>query len=112
MLLRFWYRLIAVLYIAFIFLSSAVFFLVAALIWLFTYPFDRRLRLLHQFTCFWASLYIWIFPPWSVSVEGRDRFMDNETYVIVSNHQSLVDILVAFTLFKHFKCFGLLCGQI
>ncbi len=29
--------------------------------------------------------------------------MDNETYVIVSNHQSLVDILVAFTLFKHFK---------
>lgn len=103
MLLRFWYRLIAVLYIAFIFLTSAVFFLVAALIWLFTYPVDRRLSLLHQFTCFWASLYIWIFPPWSVSVAGRDHFMDNETYVIVSNHQSLVDILVAFTLFKHFK---------
>lgn len=103
MLQRFWYRLIAVLYIFFVFLTSAIFFVIAVLIWLVTLPFDRRLTLLHRFTCFWASLYIWVFPPWSVDINGRDRILDSETYVIVSNHQSLVDILVAFTLFKHFK---------
>ncbi len=97
------YRLIAVLYIAFVFATSSVFFMVACLIWLVTRPFDRRLRLLHRFTCFWASLYIWVFPPWQVEVTGREHIDDAATYVIVSNHQSLVDILAAFMLFRHFK---------
>lgn len=66
-------RLIAILYIAFVFASSSVFFLVALLIWLTTYLFDKRLWLLHQFTCFWASLYIWKFPPWTVTVTGREH---------------------------------------
>lgn len=103
MLQRFWYRLIAILYIAFVFLTSSVFFLIAILIWIFTYPFDRRLWLLHRFTCLWATLYIWVMPPWSVTVRNRELINDSETYIIVSNHQSLVDILVAFTLFTHFK---------
>ena len=42
-------------------------------------------------------------PPWSVSIEGKEHIDANDTYIIVSNHQSLVDILVAFTLFTHFK---------
>jgi 1-acyl-sn-glycerol-3-phosphate acyltransferase len=97
------YRLIAIIYIAFVFLTSSLFFLLALLIWLLTAPFDKRLWLLHQFTCLWATLYIWVMPPWSVSVHDREKIDPDKTYVIVSNHQSLVDILVAFTLFIHFK---------
>lgn len=97
------YRLIALIYIAFVFLTSSVFFCIALLIWIATAAFDQRLTLLHRFTCFWASLYIWVFPPWQVSVEGHENINPDHTYVIVSNHQSLVDILVAFTLFIHFK---------
>ena len=96
-------RLVATLLITFVFATSTVFFLVALCIWLVTYFLDPRLWLLHRFTCFWASLYIWIFPPWQVTVNGREKIDKNKTYVIVSNHQSLVDILVAFTLFTHFK---------
>ena len=103
MLQKIYYRFIAVLYISFVFLTSAVFFVIALGIWLVTAPFDRRLWLLHRFTCFWASLYIWVMPPWSVQITGKEHIDPNETYVIVSNHQSLVDILVAFTLFTHFK---------
>ncbi len=103
MLQRLIYRSIAVLYIAFVFVTSALFFLIALAIFITTCLFDRRLTLLHQFTCFWASLYIWVMPPWSVSVQGRENIDPETTYVIVSNHQSLVDILVAFTLFNHFK---------
>lgn len=97
------YPLIASLYISFVFLTSAFFFLVAILIRLVTYPYDHRLKFLHKFTCFWASLYIWLFPPWSVVIQGKEKIDENETYIIVSNHQSLVDILVAFALFIHFK---------
>jgi len=100
---RLLYRFIAILYITFIFATSVFFFLVALMIWLVTFPFDRRLTLLHKFTCLWASLYIWVFPPWSVTVHGRHKIDPKQTYIIVSNHQSMVDILVAFTLFTHFK---------
>ena len=97
------YRFVAILYITFIFVTSFFFFPFAVLLRLVTAPFDRRLTLLHKFTCFWASLYIWVFPPWSVTVHGREKIDPNKTYVIVSNHQSMVDILAAFTLFTHFK---------
>jgi len=103
MLQRLYNRLIALLYITFVFVTSSAFFLIAILIWLTTKLIDPRLALLHKFTCFWASLYIWVMPPWSVNIKGKSNIDPNETYVIVSNHQSLVDILVAFTLFTHFK---------
>ena len=96
-------RVIAVLFIAFISLSSIALFPIAFIIWLATVAFDTRLWLLHRFTCFWASLYIRIFPPWTVTLRGREKIDPRKTYVIVSNHQSLVDILVAFSLFVHFK---------
>jgi len=96
-------RFIAILFTCFVFLSSILFFPVALVIWLVTIAFDRRLRWLHQFTCFWASLYLWVCPFWRVTIHGREKIEKNKTYVMVSNHQSLVDILIAFSLFVDFK---------
>jgi 1-acyl-sn-glycerol-3-phosphate acyltransferase len=96
-------RTVAISLIVFVVLSSMVLFVVALLIWMATVLFDRRLVILHRFTCFWAYLYLWIFPAWSVSVEGREKIDRDKTYIMVSNHQSLVDILVVFSLFTHFK---------
>ena len=56
---------------AFMAVSSLLLFPVALLVWAVTAPFDRRLRALHQFTCFWASLYSWTNPVWRVRVEGH-----------------------------------------
>lgn len=88
---------------AFLVLSSFALFPVAVGVWALTAPFDRRLVVLHRFTCFWASLYTWLNPAWPVSVEGREQIDPRVPYVMVSNHQSLVDILVLFRLFRHFK---------
>src|SRR5690606_31524813 len=68
-----------------------------------TAAFDRRLAVLHQFTCFWGSLYTWVNPLWPVAVHGREKIRPGETYVMVANHLSLLDILVLFRLFRHFK---------
>jgi len=75
----------------------------ALLLWAVTAPFDRRLRALHLYACAWASLYTYVFPYWTVTVRHRERIRDGETYVLVANHQSLIDILVLFRLFVHFK---------
>src|SRR5882724_9659342 len=87
----------------FLVLSSVVLFPVAVLVWAVTAPFDRRLVGLHRFTCFWASLYTWLNPAWRVRVEGREKIRRGAAYVMVANHQSLLDILVLFRLFVHFK---------
>ena len=78
-------------------------FVGALLLWAVTAPFDRRLRALHLYACAWASLYTYVFPYWTVTVRHRERIRDGATYVLVANHQSLIDILVLFRLYKHFK---------
>ena len=96
-------RIIAIFYIAFVAVTSAFFFCVALVIWLLTVLFDKRLVLLHLFSSFWASVYLWAMPAWSVRVEGRNTIRMRDRYVIVSNHQSQLDILMAFNLFFPFK---------
>ncbi|NQZ97655.1 MAG: 1-acyl-sn-glycerol-3-phosphate acyltransferase [Myxococcales bacterium] len=88
---------------AFLIASSILLFPIALGIWLVTLPFDPRRRVLHQFTCFWGSLYTWLNPAWPVTIVGREKIDPGATYVMVANHQSLLDILVLFRLFTHFK---------
>jgi 1-acyl-sn-glycerol-3-phosphate acyltransferase len=96
-------RLLSTLFWVFMTISSLLLFPVALIIWAVTVLFDRRLVVLHQFTCFWASIYTWLNPGWRVRVEGREKIRNDTPYMMVANHQSLLDILVLFRLFKHFK---------
>ena len=96
-------KLVAITFLSFIAISSVVLFVGALLIWAVTRWFDPRLVLLHLYTSFWGSLYVWVMPAWSVNRSGRDNIDWSRTYVVVSNHQSLLDILIAFSLFFPFK---------
>jgi 1-acyl-sn-glycerol-3-phosphate acyltransferase len=96
-------RLGSTLFWIFLVVTSILLFPLALLIWALTVLFDQRLVLLHRFTCFWASLYSWFNPVWRVRIEGREKIAPNTAYVMVANHQSLLDILVLFRLFVHYK---------
>lgn len=96
-------RILSSLFWLFIIVSSLALLPIAFLIWAATVLIDRRLVLLHRFTCFWASLYTWLNPVWRVRIEGREKIRSDTAYVMVANHMSLLDILVLFRLFKHFK---------
>lgn len=84
-------------------ITSIPLFLIALVLRIVTYPFDRQLKLLHLFTCFWASLYTWMVPAWKIKIEGRKHVRKGIPYVMVANHQSHLDVLVLFRLFCHFK---------
>ena len=88
---------------AFLVVSSIVLFPIALVIWATTARIDPKKKLLHRFTCFWGSLYTWLNPAWPVTLEGREHIRSDATYVMVANHQSLLDILVLFRLFRHYK---------
>ena len=95
--------LISLLYWIFFALSLAVLFFPALAIWLLTLPFDRDRRILHGYTCLWASLYTWVNPFLRVVIEGRENLRRGETYVICANHCSLLDIPLLYRLRVHFK---------
>jgi 1-acyl-sn-glycerol-3-phosphate acyltransferase len=95
--------LISLAFWGFVLLTSAFLFPIAFVIRIVTTPFDRRLIILHRFSCFWASLYTWCNSAWHVRIDGKEKIDRRTAYIMVANHQSLVDILVLFRLFVHFK---------
>jgi 1-acyl-sn-glycerol-3-phosphate acyltransferase len=84
-------------------LTNIAMFAIACVIWLLTRPFGKKLYLLHQFSSFWGHSYMWINPLWPTRIYGRENIRPERTYVIISNHQSMLDILVLYGLFRHYK---------
>lgn len=92
-----------VLMVGFISITSIFLFLIAFLIWIVTYFFDKKLKILHLYSSFWAAIYLWIWPGLKIKIEGRDKIRKDATYMVISNHQSQIDILAYFAVFFHFK---------
>ncbi len=88
---------------SFFVLSSMILVIGAALIRIVSKAFDPNLKILQQYSCFWGSLYLWANPFWSLKKIGFEKVDRKKTYVIVSNHQSMADILDIFNTFLHFK---------
>ncbi|GHT24165.1 hypothetical protein FACS189430_08620 [Bacteroidia bacterium] len=101
------YRHLSSIYLCLLFfVTSLVFFVIAVILRVTTVWFDRKLTVLHLFSCFWAACYTWLNPLWRVSVTGRDNIQKGKVYVMVSNHQSVVDILVLYRILKPYKWVG------
>ncbi len=84
-------------------ITSIIMFTGACIIWLLTRWFDRRLVILHLFSAFWGSIYIWFNPMWRVRIRGRKNLPWRKPAMLVSNHQSMLDILVLYQLFSPYK---------
>src|SRR6185437_9428296 len=93
----------SVVYWIFLCSTCVTYFAGAVAIWALTWPFDRKRRILHLYSCFWAQTYFWVNPLWRLRIEGRDKLPWHGPAVIVANHQSLGDILVLFGLFRPYK---------
>jgi 1-acyl-sn-glycerol-3-phosphate acyltransferase len=93
----------SVLFWVFFTITMVVLFFPALLIWLITLPFDRNKRVLHQYSCFWGSLYTWFNPFLKVKIEGKETLERGRSYVYCANHQSMMDIVILYRLFLHFK---------
>lgn len=97
------YIIVNILLWIFFILSSALLVVGALAIFLLTYFWDTNRKILHAYSCFWASLYIWSNPLWVLRKRGLRNAERGKAYVIVSNHQSMVDILAIYNTFLHFK---------
>ncbi len=63
-------------------------------------PFDRRRAIGHWWATRWGRWCVKVNPAWTCSVEGE---VPKGHFVIIANHESMGDIMVAFHLDHHFK---------
>lgn len=80
-----------------------VLFPVTFIIWLIVLPFDRNKVVIHSILSYQSLVLINIIPIWKIKTEGRENAKKGETYVIISNHQSLLDTLFINSLRFRFK---------
>jgi 1-acyl-sn-glycerol-3-phosphate acyltransferase len=84
-------------------LGTAVMYFIWFPIFLITSPFDRTRRLGHWYATVWGRGILWLNPKWSWRVVSNDKIPRGRPLVVVSNHQGMGDIMMAFTLDLHFK---------
>jgi len=73
------------------------------IIWLIVLPFDRERSVIHWLLMFQSLILVWLIPIWKIKIEGREKAVKGTTYVIISNHQSILDILFINSLRYKFK---------
>ncbi len=65
--------------------------------------FDSARKRIHPFISNWAKVILVICPVMNVHVECEERIDEKNAYILVANHQSVADILVALHLNQSFK---------
>lgn len=84
-------------------LVNLVMFIGATVCFVLTVAVDKRRIVQHLYSCFWAQIMFYINPFWRLKIEGRDKLPWKGAAVLVSNHESLGDILVLFGLYRPYK---------
>jgi len=92
--LIFWLLLIGVIIVLFPF---------SLLLWIIVYPFDHNRSVIHWWLIHEFNTLAMIMPVWGIKVEGQEKMVPKTPYIIISNHQSLLDILILFRLKCNFK---------
>ena len=80
-----------------------ILFPLTLVIWLIVLPFDRSRYVTHWVLVYQAIIMSAIIPIWKIRIEGRNKAVRGSTYVIIANHQSLLDILLINCLRYRFK---------
>ena len=73
------------------------------IIWLLVLPFDRERVVIHWLLVYQGLLLVYLLPIWKIEIKGREKAVRGLTYVIISNHQSILDILLMNCLRYNYK---------
>lgn len=81
-----------------ILLYLAVLFFVITL-----YPLDKKRKVAHAQCYWWSDILTRFNPYWNIRTRGLENIDKKKTYVIVANHESLVDIIILYRIKTQFK---------
>ncbi|MBN1143113.1 MAG: 1-acyl-sn-glycerol-3-phosphate acyltransferase [Bacteroidales bacterium] len=87
----------------FILASILPLFLIYFVLWFICLPFDRKKAITHGFTVLWTRLYLTLNPFWKIRLKNPHRINPAGKYILISNHQSVIDIALLLQLRINFK---------
>jgi len=97
------FKVFSIIYWIFFVVSALIIFPVYLLLYLVTFFIDRHRKVVHYFTRIWALFYLYVNPLIKFKVENLKIINKDKTYVIISNHQSMLDIFILYILPIHFR---------
>lgn len=80
-----------------------ILFPVTFILWVLVFPFDKEKVVLHWLLMYQSFVLTKLMPIWKIDIKGREKAAKGTTYVIISNHQSILDILLINCLRYRFK---------
>ncbi len=83
--------------------ACLLYFPIFALCWIFTAPFEKNKKTLSKYTRVFGKLIIYSSPWWKVKVNGVENIDPNKQYIIMVNHQSMLDIPLTTFIKKNMK---------
>ena len=95
--------MLSALYYIFLVLLCTVFMIVSAVALVVCWPFDRARRVVHELSRVLVRIFFFIPPLWRVRVVGREFVDKRKSYVIVLNHNTVVDIPALYYLPLNFR---------
>jgi 1-acyl-sn-glycerol-3-phosphate acyltransferase len=100
-------RIKRIIFSGFAYLYSAmvlvVMIVITFLTMVLTRPFDSKGRILNKISSLYGALFIWGNPMWSIKISGKENIPVDGAYILISNHQSMTDIMALYSTFIHFK---------
>ncbi|MDR1415923.1 MAG: 1-acyl-sn-glycerol-3-phosphate acyltransferase [Prevotellaceae bacterium] len=96
-------KIYTVLFIVYFLISAPILVLISALLFVLLLPFDRKRKVQHRFSVFISGQYFFLSPFCRVVVKGRENVDRRQAYVITSNHQSMLDIVLLYSVPLFFK---------
>ena len=72
-------------------------------IWFLVLPVDRERVIVHWLLVHQSFILVKLIPIWKIHVEGLEKAVKGTTFVIISNHQSILDILLLNCLRLKYK---------
>jgi 1-acyl-sn-glycerol-3-phosphate acyltransferase len=83
-------------------ISMIVFWVIFFILWIFSMPFDRNHNFTQKLTWYWATFYVVVYPLWEIELIDKQKIIKEKPCIAISNHQSLLDIMILFHLYAYF----------
>ncbi len=96
-------KIYTVLFVIYFLITAPAFVVISAILFVLLYPFDPKRKVQHRFSSFIALQYFPMSPFVKVVVRGTEHVRKNQPYVICSNHQSMLDIVLLYKVKTYFK---------
>lgn len=93
----------SIIYYIILFLFTVIYLVPLCLLFVLTVFFDRERVLLHKASRFWAMTIFRLCPGWKIKKEGFGNIDMSKPYVVIVNHQSVLDIPLMYVLPFNFK---------